>query len=386
MQLTDKVVLSTRGFDVLTYSCVVARDGDGANQVVLNALAEDSLLHFAADRLHEFSATIITALWREQFPGRRGQRKSSEKARELLEALQRPAETVANVVSEIQKRELANAAKRAKKEEDGQTANSDGGEEQANVIDDIDERGYQNNDLDADCDENPIVGADEEPTAAADDAVAMAAGDGDSAAAMASAADVGSRKPAASRQTLPLPIIPEKEFEAPPGCSMTLGCPREGSSACWLGRLPHGQAFEGKASISRSFASGDACGPKRSTLSNLAAQKVVHDWLWQWFDASDDQKEMWSATWQAFYRPAASRAPSSSQPGEGSSSSASATKSSSSTSSSSSSSSSGNSSSSSSSALPGAVASSADEVGANGSVRKRTQADPQEPRPTKRSK
>jgi hypothetical protein len=112
-----------------------------------------------------------------------------------------------------------------------------------------------------------------------------------------------------------LDVLPARRQEAPPGCRMVLVLPTTTTSPSWYGKLPKTQAYNLRASISRSFKE-DSIGAaqpssfaanrpgEKANMSELQAQSLVSNWLWSWYELPQEEKDRHAAEYVLFHKTA----------------------------------------------------------------------------------
>jgi hypothetical protein len=299
---------------------IVAKDGTYFLHYGL--VSKTPLVDYIADRLHCLpnAATVVQNLYNElRLSSGGGSRLTTlQKAKCILEHLQRPADVIDAVMAALEAaaaKRLANAKAAARPQRQEGDTEADAEEDNLIVRDtERDEWIGPPEDSDDDGDDagagsvNPAVSSaavsvanDGSQRKAVEPRVDRVSSDGrpdggSHTPGEAVAASVSAPSGAASgqREVLPMPRVLDIEGEPPEGCRVTLSPPTTTSSPCWIGRLPPRNAYMGQASICRSFKPDDfhdGVGGRRTTMSSAVARRTVLNWLWEWDALTDAEKQ-----------------------------------------------------------------------------------------------
>jgi hypothetical protein len=297
-------------------------------------LGTQPLLDVVADSLDSFSCAIISGI--AKMLNLRNGSTAVEKAAAILEHLGRPEEKRNEILTRMQQAQIARLKKKEKPTEDRGDAldadevedhnerlaavlgtGSDEEEEDVNVFTSV-SKGRPEIQA-ARVQERRNIGTSTPATTVVSTAADSQVDDNVGPSAAAAATEVRpssstSDKDAAcaeKEQVLPLPHKPPPKTEPPPGCVLKLCNPTTLSSPTWVGRLPAGAAYLGCRSISRSFAEASLGNDshqssltnvhgQRASMGESHAQAVVLQWLWDWFNLSQEDKDKHSAMFGKF--------------------------------------------------------------------------------------
>jgi hypothetical protein len=256
----------------------VFRRRDGTNgEVLLRVTSSVPLLDFVADRAHTYSNQVIQQLCRHLGLRIAAGTPPRERLAAFLEHVGRPEEVKAIVLAAFDATPRRVSCKQKSEEDMDDDLIED--EEDA-LLHDFDWLGSQ--DQEEEDDEPPSTPTDDKSSAPPNHNEDIR--------------QVGDR----NRTPVPMPPLPPRLSEEPPGCKATLVCETASSSAAWTGRLPRGYAYNFQASISRSFDSATISAASqvgepnrlgaRATMAEERARQEVLKFLWDWASLTDQQK------------------------------------------------------------------------------------------------